>query len=162
MNERLKLISGNVSLMIEPSDGRKTLSQATDVFSYIDSNFKHWGCNTPGSPTRETTVQVYEMAQDGTFTELFGDFGMEPGRLTFTQAQIIQFVKRHPHWLKSGGNGTFFLFKPSNEFLVAAVFLFSDCRIGVRARRFSLERVFRAKKRHRLVVPQPAPASVKS
>ncbi len=139
--------------MIEPSDGMETLAQATDVFNYIDSNFKDWSCDVPGPPTGQMPVSVYELAQAGTFAELFGDFGVEAGCLALTQAQIRQFVKRHPHWLKSGGNGTFFRFDVGNEFFVAAVFLFSDGRIGMRARRFSLDRVFRAGKRHRLVTP---------
>ena len=154
MIERLKLISGSAPLVIEPSNGQETVAGATDVFSYIDSNFEHWGCDAPGAPTGLMPVSVYELAQDGAFAELFGDFGVEPDYLTLTQAQIKQFVKLYPHWLKSGGNGTFFLFKIGTEIFVAAVFLFSDGRIGVRLRRFSLERVFRAIKLHRLVVPQ--------
>jgi hypothetical protein len=97
------------------------------------------------------------MAQDGMFSELFGDFGVQAGHLSLTQPQIKQFVKQYTYWLKTGGNGTFFLFKSANEFFVAAVFLFSDGRIGVRARRFSLDRVFRSKKHHRMVVPQFTP-----
>jgi hypothetical protein len=156
---RLKAISGNSPLVIESSNGRETVAQATDIFSYIDSNFKHWGCDAPGPPTGRMPVSVYELAQDGAFAELFGDFGVEPVCLSLTQAQIKQFVKHHPRWLKPGGNGTFFLFKSCTEFFVAAVFLFSDERIGVRLRRFSLERIFRAIKRHRLVVPQLKQAS---
>lgn len=154
MNEHLKFISGNESLVIEPRGGKETITQAFGVFGYIDSNFKQWGCDVPGPPTRETPVRVYEMARDGVFAELFGDFGMEAHCLALTQAQIAQFVKRHPHWLKTNGNGTFFLFKAGHEFFIAVVYLFSDGRIGVRARRFSLERIFRAGKKHRLVVPQ--------
>jgi hypothetical protein len=65
-------------------------------------------------------------------------------------------VKQYPDWLKKGGNGTFFLFKVGSEFFVVAVYLFSDDRLGVRVRRLSLDRIFLAKKRHRLVVPQLA------
>jgi hypothetical protein len=154
VNERLRLISRNEPLLIEPCDGRETITEADGVFSYVDSNFKLWGCDVPEPPAGETPVQVYEMVRDGTFLELFGDFGAEADCLCLTQAQIRQFVKHHPGWLAPGGNGTFFLFKAGNEFLVAAVYLFFDGRIGARARRFLLNRVFRAGKRHRLVVPQ--------
>jgi hypothetical protein len=34
---------------------------------------------------------------------------VEAVHLSLTQAQIKQFVKRYPDWLKKGGNGTFFL-----------------------------------------------------
>ena len=63
-----------------------------------------------------------------------------------------QCAKDYPNWLKKGGNGSFFLFKIGNECFVAAVYFFSDGRLGVRLRRLTLERVFRAQKRHRLVV----------
>jgi hypothetical protein len=90
------------------------------------------------------------MVRDGTFQEMFGGFGVAVSRLVLTQAQIKQFAKRYPDWLKKGGNGTFFLFKVGKELLVAVVYLFSDGRFGVRIRRLTLERIFRAQKRHRL------------
>ncbi|HEY3916124.1 MAG TPA: hypothetical protein VGN61_16685 [Verrucomicrobiae bacterium] len=153
---RLKLISMNEPLTIGPSDGRETIAQATGLFSYIDSNFRHWGCDAPGQPTNQTQTFVYEMEQDGTFTEMFGDLRKDADSLALTQSQIVYFVRRYPHWLKPGGNGTFFLFSVARDFFIAAVYLFSDGRMGVRVRRFSLERIFRAGKHHRLVVPQLA------
>ena len=85
---------------------------------------------------------------------MFGGFEVEADQLSLLQAQIKQFVMRYPDWLKKGGNGTFFLFQVGSEFFVAAVYFFSDGRLGVRARRFGLDRIFLAEKRHRLVVPQ--------
>jgi hypothetical protein len=41
---------------------------------------------------------------------------VEADQLSLTQAQIKQFVRRYPDWLKKGGNGTFFLFKVGSEF----------------------------------------------
>jgi hypothetical protein len=92
------------------------------------------------------------MARDGTFQELFGGFGAALDFLGLTQAQIKRFAKHYRDWLQEGGNGTFFLFKVGNEFFVAAAYLFSDGQIGMRLRRLTLERIFRAQKRHRLVV----------
>jgi hypothetical protein len=152
MHDRLRLLSGNELLVLGPTDGQETLAQATSVFRYIDRNFEHWNCNTVGLPTKETAVQVYEMVRDSTFQEMFGGFGIPIDSLALTQAQIKQFAKLYPNWLKKGGNGTFFLFKVENQFFVSAVYFFSDGRIGVRVRGLTLERVFRAQKRHRLVV----------
>jgi hypothetical protein len=156
MNERLRLISGREQLILTPTDGDDTLARATDVFSYIDSNFQNWACDVEGQGTEETPVQVYEMVENSTFQNMVDGLEVEADRLCLAQAQIKQFVKRYPDWLKKGGNGTFFLFKAGNEFVVAAVYFFSDGRLGVRARRFSLDRILLAKKRHRLVVPQLA------
>jgi hypothetical protein len=61
-------------------------------------------------------------------------------------------MHRYRGWLKKGGNGTFFLFNGGNEFFVAAVYFFSDGRLGVRVRRLTLERFFREQNRHRLVI----------
>jgi hypothetical protein len=152
MNDRLRLLSGNEPLMLDPTDGQETLGQATAVFRYIDRNFERWNCNVAGPPAQETPVRVYEMASDSTFQQLFGGFGVALDSLALTQAQIKQFAQRYRDWLKKGGNGTFFLFKAGNEFLVSAVYFFSDGRLGVRVRDLTLERVFRAQKRHRLVV----------
>ena len=153
-NERPKLISINGPLTIERCDGRETIAQATDLFRYIDSNFRHWGCDAPGSPTGDTQTCVYEMAHDATFAEIFGGWGISADYLALSQAQVIQFVKHYTRWLKPGGNGTFFLFEAHHVFFVAAVYFFCDGRLGVRIRPFTLERIFRAGKHHRLVVPQ--------
>jgi len=48
MNKRLRLISGREQLILRPTDGNDTLARATDVFSYIDSNFKNWACDVEG------------------------------------------------------------------------------------------------------------------
>jgi hypothetical protein len=72
MNERLELISGEEPLVLDSNDGQETLSQATDVFRYIDSNFKHWRCDVAAPATNKNAVQVYEMVKDSTFEEMFG------------------------------------------------------------------------------------------
>jgi hypothetical protein len=151
IGNRLLLISGSEQLVLSETDGRETLARATDVFRYIDSNFKNWGCDVVGTPTKETRVRVYELSRDSSFQEMFEGFSVELDSLVLTQAQILQFVRLYPRWLKRGGNGTFFLMKVGEEFFVAAVYLFSDGRLGVRVRPLGLTRVLRAEKRHRLV-----------
>jgi hypothetical protein len=51
MNKRLRVISGREQLILRPTDGNDTLARATDVFSYIDSNFKNWACDVEGQGT---------------------------------------------------------------------------------------------------------------
>jgi hypothetical protein len=152
MNERLRLLSGNEPLVLDPTGGQETLGQAVDIFGYIDRNFDRWNCNVFEPPTQETPVQVYEMVRNSTFQEMFGGFGLPVESLALTQAQIKQFAKQYGDWLKKGGNGTFFLFKAGKEFFVAALYFFSDDRLGVRVRGLTLERTFRAQKCHRVVV----------
>ena len=152
MDKRLKLISKDQRLTIGATDGQETLGRAADMFRYIDSNLENWCCDAVGPSTEESLVNVYEMGKDSTLEQMFGSLGVTLDRLTLTQAQIKQFVKRYPEWLKKGGNGTFFLFEVGNTFFAAAVYFFSDGRLGVRARYLTLERPFRAQKHHRLVV----------
>ena len=152
IKDRLRLLSGNEPLVLDPTDGLETLGEATDVFKYIDSNFHRWRFGVAGPPSTDTLVRIYEMVKDCSFQDMFGGFGVGLDALALTQAQIKQFAKRRGDWLKKGGNGTFFLFKAGNGFFVAAVYFFSDGRLGVRVRDLTLERVFRAQKRHRVVV----------
>jgi hypothetical protein len=124
MNNCLRLISGSKPLFVNPTDGQETLAGAADLFRYIDSNFEHWNCNTVGPATKETAVQVHQIVRDSTFQEMFGSFGVTVDCLALTLAQIKQFAKRYPDWLKKGGNGTFFLFKTGNEFFCVSGILF--------------------------------------
>lgn len=151
MNDRLRLLSGNAPVMLDPTDGRETLDQAIDLFRFIDRGFKrHRG--VIGPPTQKTPVRIYEMVKDSTLLELFGDFGIALDSLALTQGQIKQFARNQRNWLKKGGNGTFFLCRASDELFVAAVYLFADGRLGIRARDLNLGRVFRAQKGHRVVI----------
>jgi hypothetical protein len=86
MNERLKPISGQEPLVLDPTDGKETLGQSSDVFRYIDHNFERWHCTIVEPPTKATAVQVYEMIRNSTFQELFGGFGATLDSLTLTQA----------------------------------------------------------------------------
>jgi hypothetical protein len=151
ITNRLRRISGSEPLVLGPSEGGETLSNATDMFRYIDHNFVRWNCDMFDPPAQQCAVQVYEMVRDSTLEDLFGEFGVALDSLALTKGQIKLFVKLYPSWLKTGGNGTFFLFSVYTEYFVAAIYYFCDGRLGVRVRRLSLERVFRAQKRHRLV-----------
>src|SRR5258708_35164144 len=146
MNDRLLLISKGEDLVLDQTDGHETLAGATDVFRYIDSNFKNWGYDVPGPLTKETPVRVYEMVTDSSFKEMFGGVDLALDSLSLTQAQIKQFVVRYPQWLEKGGNGTFFLTQVGSEVFIAAGYIFSDDRLGRRVRPFTPPRGFRAGK----------------
>ena len=63
MKDRLRLISGNEPLVLDPTLGLETLGEATDVFKYIDSNFHRWRCGVAGPPSTDTPVRIYEMVK---------------------------------------------------------------------------------------------------
>jgi len=153
----LQLISGGKSLTIDAVDGSEVLADAKEMFpAGIDSDFKNWGADEPGQPTAEMPVDVYEMKQDATFSQMFGELNFDLRRLCLTQHQIKNFVKKHRSWLRTEGYATFFLFESNGNFFVAVVRFYSDDRLRVGVRQFEGSDVWDAEYRHRVVVPQLA------
>jgi hypothetical protein len=151
----LRLISGQETLLLDPTDGTQSIGQSSAVFGWIDPNFKNWGLNTGSNlATEETAVQVHEIIKNGPFEKIFGSLGGNLDALCFTQGQIVQFCQKHPSWLRSDGHKTFFLFKVGAKFFVADVRVRDDGSLDVRVRKFSRVNVWYAGYRHRVVVPQ--------
>ena len=153
-------ISDGHLLIIPPNDGIRTIAQASDVFRYIDSDFKNWNLDVTSAPTPAQPVIVHEMVKDGDFKTIFSDHG-DIARLCLTQSQIIGFVRIHKKWLRTDGYGTFFLFRKGDEIplsfenvFVADVRLFSDGGLRVHVYRFLPGHVWYAVYRHRFVLPQ--------
>lgn len=132
--------------------GKKVIATASDVFAWIDSDFKDW--NTQKNPLTGRHAQnldVMELTKDSTFAQIFTD----PENMRLTQEQIIEFCKNHKEDLSQWC--TFFLFKANNEFFVARV----DVRGGgldVDVYRFSHAYVWYAEFRRRFVIPQLTPS----
>ncbi len=150
----LKLLSGAETLMLDALDGKETLATAKETFpSGIDGDFKNWGTNKPGIATKEQAVDVHELVKDGTFAQMFGSLGTDLDKLCLTQAQIKNFCKKHPQWLRQNGYATFFLFKVEDQFFVANVNVDSG-GLRVDVFRFGSDRVWNTENSHRVVVPQ--------
>jgi len=95
-----------------------------------------------------TTVFVYEMVVDGTYSQIFGSLG--PNRRCWKdRAEVDEFCRLHHDKLRSGGYATFF--EMEGSVLHAHV---RDGRLGVYASRFDDVYVWRAGGRLRVVVPQ--------
>lgn len=149
----LKNISGSDVLKLDAGSGTKTIADSKNIFSWIDDDFKAYGANTKGVATKETSVDVYEMAKDATFAQMFGSLSTDLSTLCLTQEQILNFVAKHRNMLRTEGYGTFFLFKSGEDFFVARVYVCSD-GLRVYVRRFEYGRVWSAERSPRLVVPQ--------
>ena len=155
-NNILKSLSRGESLVLDALDGIETLANAKDVFAYIDSDLINWGADEKGPATEETSVAVYEIAKDATFSQMFDSLSDDLNSLCLTQAQIINFVKKYRSWLRADGYATLFLFKSHGHLFVADVGLGSDGRLEVYVNRFEYSGVWGAEDRYRLVVPQLA------
>lgn len=150
----LKLISGAETITIKPTDGKETIAKAGSLFNgWLDPDFRNWGLDAKGNPTKEMNVQVHELIKDGDYRKIFGSLSDDPKKLCFTQPQIIQFVKNHRKWL-STDFWTLFLFETNGELFVAHVHLASDGALLVDVHRFSCDVVWVAGHRLRVVVPQ--------
>lgn len=155
----LKLISSvGETLTIDACDGTEILADAKDVFNYIDSDFRNWGADEPGQATEETPVAVYEIMKNGTYEEFFNLLNPKMEKLSFTQAQIKGFVKKHRKWL-CRDYGTFFSFFSFKSNFVANVNFNSDGKLKVYVFEFENDNVWNADDRHRVVVPQRAVAT---
>jgi len=151
----VKLISGAKILELEETDGKETIAEASETFtSGIYGFTKPEG--SKAVPTNKATAQVFEMVKDGTYAEIFGGMNNDLNSLCFTESQIIQFVKKHRKWLRTDGYGTFFLYKEGEDFFfVADVVLYSGGPFVFRYP-LSLDDVWGAEYRPRIVVPQLA------
>lgn len=152
----LRLISDGQTLVLDAVDGTVTLFGAKDTFAWRDSNLEKWGTNNPGPAIPETLVEVYEMAKDATFAQIFGSLSSDLKKLCLTQHQIKNFVQKYRSWLRTEGYGTFFLFESDGEFFVADVSFSSDGTLRVFVHRFVHDDVWYAGGRPRIVVPQLA------
>lgn len=145
-----KLIHQNI--VIDSCDGLETIANAKDIFSFnIDDNFKNWNTDKSGISTKEAEVQVFETIQNATFAQMFGSIDNDLEKLCLTQAQIINFCKKHSDWLFKD-RCTLFLFKVEGEFFVASVFVLSD-GLHVCVYRFGNAHVWLGERAHRVVAP---------
>lgn len=151
-------------LTIPATTGERLLSQLKDLFlGGIDEDFSNYGCNVSGEAKPETLVDVYELVENATFQQIFGDQDADLNQLCLTQDQIATFVENHHDYLHPKGYATFFLFKVKNEegeeeFFVANV-SWDDVarRLGVDVCHFSSVSVWGAGIRYRVVFPQLTP-----
>lgn len=151
----LKLISGAETLTLDATDGTETIAQAGSTFNgYLDSDFRNWKLDVASQPTKEQKVSVHEMIEDGTFAKIYNGLSSNLDSLCLTQAQIINFVKKHRKWLRTDGYGTFFLFKRGEEFFVARVYVYVDGSLDVHVHGLAFDHVWTADVRHRVVAPQ--------
>ena len=153
MARYLKLISDE-SLIIDAVDGNETIADAIGLFTYISPYFKDWGTDEPEQPTTETPVILYELCKDADFSQMFSDLSTDMCKLSLTQNQIKNFVKKYRRQYLWVNRCTFFLFKSQDKFFVAYVDVYAGDELYARMQRFGHSHVWNAACHHRLVIPQ--------
>ena len=153
-SEILKRLYSDDTITISAVDGSKTIFNSEDIFkSWIDSDFKDWDLNKPDQKTPEIKTQVYEMAKNANYSQIFGSLNDDLDKLCLTQHQIAEFCAKNQKYLRGNGWVTFFLFKVDGKYYVAYVVVLSD-GLRVDVRRFEDGNVGTAERAHRVVVPQ--------
>ncbi len=151
----LKLISGEETILIGPTDGKSAIAEAKDVFtSYIDYHFLSYGSDIKSKPSGPTNIEVYELVRDGNFYQIFTGARSNLDSLCLEQSQIIEFARHQRKWLRTDGDATFFLYKVRGEYFVASVFFDGYSRLRVSAHKLGFGHIWCAGFRHRVVVPQ--------
>lgn len=151
----LRHISGDEEIIVDACDGKETIAEASDVFTWgIDPDFQRWGTNVPGQATGPTRASVYEQVEHATYEQIFDSLGRDRDSSAWEQEQIINFIRKHQKWLRKEGWGTFFLFKANGEFFVAYVSVDAGGGPYADVDRFSRGGVWDAGRRYRVVVPQ--------
>ncbi len=159
MNKRrnkliLKLIVGGEVLKLDSVNGKGTIANSKKVFSSIDQDFEDYGANKTGMATKESFLEVYEIAKDVTLAQMFGSLNSDLDKLCLTQHQILNFIQKYRNWLRAGGHATLFLFKVDDQFFVASVSFNVDGSLCVFVYYLEHELVWSAVFLNRLIVPQ--------
>lgn len=151
-----RTVPGAQNLIIVECDGKATLSQAHDVFGYVEPDFKSEGFDEPDPATPEIKVSVREMVADGTFRQVFTSLSVDLDKLCLTQAQIIGFIRDHRKHRHPEGYATFFLYKKGSKFFVIYVFEDSfDCeKPFVRSHFLDYRNLWDGDIGYRVVIPQ--------
>lgn len=150
----LKLISGDWEIVVDKTSGKDVLSDANDVFSFIDGDFRNWLADGPGVSKEETPAAVYEIFKPGYFVEILNYLSPNIIKLSWEQSQIKAFVKKHSHWLAGDDGLTLFLFQSYENFFIANVGMGSDGKLKIRPHKLGIYLNCNLEHRYRLVVPE--------
>ncbi|MFA5130976.1 MAG: hypothetical protein WC467_00970 [Patescibacteria group bacterium] len=111
----LRFLPEASGLPIKALDGKRILSDATDVFKkFISGSLLIRGLNNPGKSTPATLIAGREISGDATFIKMFDDFKRPLKELLLTQDQICEFNKIYPGFL-SKTDANFFLFRRDKD-----------------------------------------------
>ena len=145
----LKRLFTEETLVVGPTDG-EPITQAIDVFGYINCNFKCWRLDVKSPPTKETTLHIFQMIRDGKLHDILESLG--EGKLIFwEESQVVQFCKEHRNRLRPRGGVTFFPI--TKAFVIGVTIMFND-ELGANIYRDDRDSpVWHAEHQDRLVIP---------
>ncbi len=146
----LRLLTPN--LIIRPTDGKRTLAEATDIFP---GGIYGVSCGDSSEARSETLVDVHELIENATLRQMFEGQGVPLDQLfCLTPDQVIQFIVDHRKRLQPKGYATLFPFKVGENPFVASVRWYDGRWLRVYVYHFSYDSVWGAGARLRVVLPR--------
>jgi hypothetical protein len=119
VNPYLKILSVNETLIIDALNSGEFLVGVKDILQPgVSIALKNTIANKPAVATKEQVVDVYQQVRRGTLAQMYCSLGADLDKLCLTQAQINNFSKKYPDWLRGDGYATFFMFKFDGQYLI--------------------------------------------
>jgi len=146
-----KLFDGE-EVRLGVTEGKRTIKEAAGLFPggiYLHDGFE----KLPDEvlPIPETLLEISELVENGKFAEFLPE-----GRVLGHEEQVLLFVETHRDKLRKDGYATFMPFLKGGKVFVARVLVHDVGRLEVRVLHFGYGDVWRAERRHRVVIPQQA------
>lgn len=117
----LKLITKAMDLTISATDERKICNTGMDVFAYIYDKFTDHSHSYEPTKTKPMVVDVYNLIEEATYTEIYSYFYRDLNSLCLTQSQIISFTETHKTLPSDYARQIHFLYRADNQFFVAFI-----------------------------------------
>ena len=122
---KVKFYSAIENLLIESLDGKMLLSDFTDMFRFIDPDFRLFDLDKPSPATEAILVDVKEFKSgDATLAQIFWQLSEDLEKIILTPAQILRFCLKFSKYLSQGDCGTFFPTKIGRKYY--CFYLYSD------------------------------------
>lgn len=127
LKEIVSLVKNGQELFVGPTDGTRTIFEATDLFqSGIEECFESCELNKPGEATEKTFVEIYRVNQVESLLKTFQAISSNFEELILGQGQIIDFCLNHQNLFLMKGVGTLFLTKKGRGYSAVLVFIKSN------------------------------------
>lgn len=121
---------------IDALGGERTLTGSENILKMRNpENFENWGINRPSFPTEKTIVSLGEVADKGSYLDIFltvSPGGLEYYKISFSADQVIDFCNKNPGAICKRGYPNRFLVKVLQNDLTKTykfyVFVVYSCR----------------------------------
>lgn len=161
----------NGEITIPELDGRVLRVKAEKTFKFFGIDFAKISVNKPCLATPETSIEVYQAAQNCNLMEVFEAIPGEWNQKWISKCQVVNFCEKNAYHLAPGGAMTLFLCKideekaideenPSKNLVI--VFVRYITGLFISAHPLNLKKEILGSSTHRFIVPKERNEKIKS